>query len=208
MKLYFFPGSAALPAHMLLEEIGAAYDLVRVDRDAGDLDRDWFRRLNPFGRIPVLTHQDVTVFETGPVLTFIAEHHPDAGMIPAAGSAGRTRYDQWLSLLASDIQQAFMVRSYPHRWIGDEAGQETVAAAAEQKLAAQFDTLDTFLGPGPYILGDALSAADFYLFLLTGYGRRLSPKAWDRPAIGRHFALLLERPSVQAAMQQQGLTWK
>ena len=208
LKLYYFPGSAGLTAHMLLEEIGAAYELHRVDRDKGDLDEAWFRKLNPFGRIPVLIDGDQVIYETGTVLTHIAEKFPDKGFIPPAATPERDLYNQWLSLLGSDVQQIFMVRAYPHRWLDDAEGQAKLVAAADRKLASQFDTIDAILGDGPYVLGPDLCAADFLLFLLTGYGRRLTPKAWERPAIGRHHRLLRERAPVQRVMQAHGLDWK
>lgn len=207
LKLYYFPGSAALTAHMLLEEVNAAYTSILVNRVQGDLDQPWFRELNPFGRIPVIVDGGQTVFETGPVLTYIAEKHADGGMIPPTGTIARTRFNQWLSLLASDIQQSFMVRSYPHRWIAGDTEQAALVAAAERKLSDQFDIVESLLADGPYILGETVSAADFYLFLLTGYGRRLTPKAWDRPAIGLHYRTMLKRNSVQKAMEIHGLEW-
>jgi len=207
LKLYYFPGSAGLTAHMLLEEVGAAYTLHKVDRDKGDLDQPWFRKLNPFGRIPVLLDGSQTIYETGAVLTHIAEKFPDAGLVPPTATPERDLYNQWLSLLGSDVQQIFMVRAYPHRWLEDTDSQALLVSAADEKLTRQFDIIEEILGDGPYVLGPALSAADFLLFLLTGYGRRLSPKAWGRPAIGRHHRLLRQRVSVQHAMREHGLDW-
>ncbi len=208
LELFYFPGSAGLTAHILLEEVGAPYETHRVDRDQGDLDRDWFRDLNPFGRIPVLLDDGRAIFETGPVLTHIAEKFPDAGFIPPTATPARDLYNQWLSLLSTDVQQTFMLRTYPHRWVDDKESQAEVVVSADAKLTNQFDIIDGLLGDGPYILGSEFCAADLLLFLLTGYGRRLSPKAWDRPAIGRHYRLIRDRAPVRKVMQEHELDWK
>jgi len=60
ITLHYHPGNASLTPHMLLEEIGAPFELAFVDRDRGALRSPEFLALNPNGKIPVLVDGDAT----------------------------------------------------------------------------------------------------------------------------------------------------
>jgi hypothetical protein len=47
--------------------------------------------------------------------------------------------------------------------------------------------------------------ADFFLFMLTRWGRNLEPAAWDRPNLRAHFLRSLELPGPRTAVEEQGL---
>jgi glutathione S-transferase len=63
MKLYGSPGSAAMAPMAVLEHVGAPYDWVRVDLDAGEHQQPEFLALNPKGRVPVLIDGTTTLID-------------------------------------------------------------------------------------------------------------------------------------------------
>ncbi len=55
MQLHYYPGTASMTPHILLQEIGAPFELVLVDRLANAHKTPAYLKLNPNGLIPVLT---------------------------------------------------------------------------------------------------------------------------------------------------------
>jgi hypothetical protein len=41
--------------------------------------------------------------------------------------------------------------------------------------------------------------------MITRWGRRLEPAAWDKPNLRRHFLATLDLPGVRRMMDEQGL---
>jgi glutathione S-transferase len=58
LTLHYKPGSCSLAAHIVLEEIGEPYALRPVDLAAGEQRTEAFLKINPQGRVPVLTLDD------------------------------------------------------------------------------------------------------------------------------------------------------
>ena len=57
-KLYFAPGSAAMAPHAMLEDIGAPFELIRVDIKTGEQHSADYLKLNPHARVPTLVYDD------------------------------------------------------------------------------------------------------------------------------------------------------
>jgi glutathione S-transferase len=204
--LYYIPGSAAFAVHMMLEEVGAEYRLVRVERTDGRVSPPEFEGMSPHGRVPVLVDGDVVLYESAAIVMHLCDAHPSAGLAPQPGTTERALWYRWLVYLTNTAQPAFMAYFYPERFTTDEAGATAVGARA----AASLDITRTFIerelvAGGPYLLGDSFSSADLYLFMLTRWGRRHETKWWDQPVLRSHFSRVFERPAVQRAWEQEGL---
>ena len=79
-QLYYYPGNANLAPHILLEEIGADYELVLVDRNKNEQKSPAYLKLNPAGRIPVLVDGGLVLYEAAAICLHLADRH--------AGGAG------------------------------------------------------------------------------------------------------------------------
>jgi glutathione S-transferase len=79
-KLYWSPGSAAMAPHAMLEDIGAPYELIRVDTAKGEQRGADYLKLNPHARVPTLIYDAGRVmYEATAICLFMAERHPEAG---------------------------------------------------------------------------------------------------------------------------------
>ena len=67
IRLHFYPSTAAMVPHILLEELGVPYERARIDREHGALDSPAYRALNPNGLIPVLEDGDLVLYETAAI---------------------------------------------------------------------------------------------------------------------------------------------
>jgi glutathione S-transferase len=64
IQLFYYPGNASLTPHILLEEIGAPFELVLVDRAKAAHKSTEYLKLNPNGQIPVLLNDGLVLYET------------------------------------------------------------------------------------------------------------------------------------------------
>ncbi len=76
-KLYYYPGNANLAPHMVLQEIGAKYELVLLDRDKQQHKSPEYLKLNPHGRVPTLVDGDLVIYG----------YLPAPGRSPSRGAA-------------------------------------------------------------------------------------------------------------------------
>ncbi|WP_119679998.1 glutathione S-transferase family protein [Indioceanicola profundi] len=205
-KLFYNPGMASLAPHIALEEIGADYELVRVDTAAGEHRTAAYLALNPTGRIPTLLEGGQPVFETAAILLYLADRHPEAGLIPAVGTMERGLACQWLVHLANTVHPAFVCFYYPERHVADPANVADVKATAEQRLNLMFDLLDAELEKRNWLGGDAYGVADIFLFMMVRWGRNFQHRPPRLlPNLGAHAARMMSRPAVRRAFEREGL---
>ena len=204
--LYYYPGNASLLPHMMLREIGARFELRLVDRNADAQCSPAYLRLNPNGRIPVLVHGDLVLYETAAIALYLTEQHPEAGLAPQPGTAWRADFLRWMVHLTNTPQAEYRAYFYPHEHVADPAAAPLVKRAAEARLEAMFDRIAAQLGAGPWLLGECFSAADLFLFMLIRWGRGRTRPPRTVPALGALAERVAMRPAVQAALAAEKLT--
>lgn len=186
--------------HAALAEIGVPYELVRVVRDETGKSSDDYLALNPSGLVPTLEDGDLVLTESAAILLHLADRFPEAGLLPELGTTERSEVYRSLIFLTNTLQPVLLHMFYPDRY-GTEGVREIAVAAAH----AHFDRLDASLAGRSFIVGDRRSVADLFLFMLTRWGRRLDPPAWDRPNLRAHFLRALALPGVRRMVDEQEL---
>jgi glutathione S-transferase len=199
-KIYGRPGSGSDIPQMLLEEVGAPYELVRVGRERADVEA--YRRITQTDKVPAITTPDgATLFESAAICIHLADLYPKARLAPPAGTEQHARFLQWLVYLATNLYECARRIYYPQSY-----GGEAAADAVKQRAIRDFPELIGPLVPSlrPYVLGEEVCAVDFYLHVVGGWlpeGRGPVHSRW--PAVAKHSALLAERPSVRKVEAQQ-----
>lgn len=205
-SLYYSPGAASLCVHWMLLEIGHPFELRRVDLAAGQQRTAEYRKLNPAGVVPTLVLDGEPFVESGALLLMLADRHPEAGLLPPPGTMGRQRAYQWLLLMANGLQPPFRHWFYPHEAAG-EGHADAAKAEAGRRIEAFFDRIDRHLAAhGPYLLGEQVSAPDFFLAMLCRWSRNMPRPATDWPALGRYIGVMRARPTFRALCEAEGLT--
>jgi glutathione S-transferase len=198
LVLYWRPGTASMAPHAALAEAGAEYRLVEIDREEAQSDES-YRALNPLGVVPTLVdeEQGLVLTESAAIVLYLGDRFAEGQLVPAE----RAEYYRWLVFLTNTAQTAMLRFFYPERY-GDV---DTVAAAAARDAGEAFDVLDRALDGRTWLAAEHRTGADLFLFMLTRWGRRLEPPAWDRPNLRRHFLTTLELPGVRRMLEEQGL---
>lgn len=203
--LYYSPSTASSIVHWLLIELGVEHQLRLVDLAGGEHKQPDYLRLNPAGVVPALLIDDEPLFEAAALMLQLADLHPDAGLCPPIGSPERARYYQWTLHLANNLQPAFRMWFYPSEGAG-EACAEATKAHARTRIEAVWDRLDAELAKrGPYLLGDRVSALDFYATILMRWSRNMPKPATEWYFLGVLAARMKARPSFKTLYEREGL---
>ena len=153
VTLYHSPNTRSTGVLILLEELGADYDLQVLDMKAGEQRRAAYLAVNPMGKVPTLRHGDALITEQVAVFLYLADLYAEAGLAPPIGDPLRGPYLRWMVYYGSCFEPALVDRAMKR----DPAPSSTSPYGDYETMLA---TLTTQLAPGPWMLGVRFSAAD------------------------------------------------
>ena len=193
MKLYLSPGACSFAAHVVLNELGLPFTPVKVDLRSHQLeDGTDFYSINPKGYVPVLELDDGTrLTEVALIVQYLADRKPGA-LAPAFGSLERYKLMETLNFIATEIHKGFGPLWYPDT-------PEAMKTSTVAKLGKRFDVVSGTLSDRPFIMGDAFTVADAYLYTILSWAGYLKVDLAPWPALQRYLERIGARPSVQAA---------
>jgi len=197
-SLYYADRSAAMGVRVILEEIGAPYELIWTDILPGSTREPEFLSLNPNGWIPVLVWQEGAIYECGAITVFLCDRHSEAGLAPVPGDPERGLYLQWLFFFSSSLQNAYQMTYYTDRFCSSKEDQLSVKRRSNSRLRELWQVVDDAIGESDWLLGKRFSAADIYLFMLTTWLNEFleHPSLESFPNVERVATEIMNRPSV------------
>jgi glutathione S-transferase len=184
LKLFHAAGSCSLASLIALEEAGADYEIVRMSTAAGDQRKPEYLAVNPKGRVPALVTDRGVLTENVAILAYIAQTHPQAKLAPT-DPFEFARAQAFNSYLASTVHVAHAHKHRGYRWADTEAAFEDMRRKVPETEAACFQLIEDEMLQGPWVLGEAYSICDGYLFTLAdwlegdGVDIRRFPKVHD-----------------------------
>jgi len=202
MKLYYKPGACSMASHIVLNELGIPFELDKTDTDAGKTQAgDDFRKISPNGYVPALVTNDGDIITENPaVLQYLADQAPDARLAPPNGTLERTRLQEALNFVSSELHKSF---SPFFSGIALDADAKQHAEAGVRRRVAY---IERSLKDGqPYLLGDTFTVADAYAFVVLNWANfvGVSLDAW--PNTKAYVARIAARPAAVKAMIAEGL---
>jgi glutathione S-transferase len=211
MQLHYYPSTASMIPHIVLEELGVPYERVLVDRAQNKHKDPAYLKLNPNGLIPVLTDGDLVLYETAAIVLHLCDTHPHAKLAPEVGTPARAQFYKWLLWCSNTVQTTLQAYFYSERWVrpGNAEGAAEVKQQAQAKIDGLLDQLESLLRShgGPWILGREYSALDAYVFTLCRWTRNFQGrKARDLPVLGAWLQRVAERPAVQRVFVAEGIS--
>jgi glutathione S-transferase len=139
-------------------EKGVAYRIESVDPRSVE-----HRRLHPFGKMPVLQHGEIFVYETAAIAHYLDRAFAGPPLQPDDAPA-QAEMLRWVSIVNSYIFP-IMNRVAKERLLGRGATgpDEAFLDAAREPLALQMRVNDGALTRNPFLVGPALTLADSFL---------------------------------------------
>ena len=204
MKLYYTPGASSIGIHVLLDEIGAPYEAVRVDIRAGETQKPPFIDINPKGKVPTLVRDDGEVVTEYPAIArWLAETFPAAGLLPEDGDSRLRAAEAADYCVATLHMQGFSRIARPGNFAPSESDHEAVKARGRELMEKGFALMDRQLAGKEWVAG-RYSYADSALFYVEFWGAKRV--GMPLPAhCASHLDRMLARPAVQRTMKAEGL---
>ena len=196
-KIIGRPGAGSLIAEFLLEELAVPYEIQFVN--LGDKQIFKFESHHPQGRIPLLICPDgTTIFETLAIVNHITNRFNR--MIPKNGTYQHDRFWQFLALFATSLYSGYH-RQHHSRYYVTKDSYEDLCKRAQQEQATIYDYIETEISP--FICGEMLTAADFYLYMLMRWDLKKNELYATRPNLKKLSDKLRSRESVRLVLQNQ-----
>ena len=198
-QLFYAPGSAAMGTRVMLEEIGAPYELIESTIDMVKPRPPEQLAINPNGWIPVLKWEDSAMYECAAITVFLCDRHPEAGLAPALDDPTRGLYLQTLVYFSNSVQNAFQLNYYPDRFADTPEDEPSAQKRGIRRLRETWGIVNDQIGDNRWMLGERFSALDIYLFMLTTWLRpsRGHPAVSEFPNVERIARSVLPRESIQ-----------
>lgn len=133
-------------AAIALAEKGVAFD--RTDIDLANKP-DWFLRLSPLGKTPVLVVDGTPIFESAVILEYLEE--AQANPLHPGDPLERARQRSWIEFGSAILADIAGLYSAP------DAATFTAKASA---LRTKFTRVEAEFGPGPWFGGQAFGLVD------------------------------------------------
>ena len=194
--------------HWALHELGLDYETRPIGSRTGETRSAEFSALNPRQKIPVLQLGDLTLAESGAIVTTLGERFAPGQLVPAPDTRERALYYQWCFwvLMELDAHALYVMRRH-----GDLSNLYGEAPAAIEAAREYFDWQLQTAAPevaarGPYLLGESFSGADILLTtcldwalvyqmsigeVMEGYRSRIVAREAYRAAFQHNFAEMI-----------------
>ena len=186
------PNSRAGGVRILLEELGADYEMRVLSLKAGQQRAPDYLAVNSMGKVPAIVHGEALITEQPAVYLYLADLYPEAGLAPGLQDPLRGPYLRWMVFYGSCVEPATVDRAFKREPVSP-------STCPYGDFDTMFDTVIAQLGKGPYMLGERFTAVD----LLWGTSLKwllafkLMPELPVRTA---YVARVMSRPAVQRAV--------
>ncbi|MBN8954771.1 MULTISPECIES: glutathione S-transferase C-terminal domain-containing protein [unclassified Rhizobium] len=203
IRFYFHPTPNPAKVALFLAETGLAYELIPVDTRKGDQHTEWFRAINPNGKVPAIVDTDgpggkeARVFDSTAILLYLAEK---TGKF--LGSAeDRPELLSWLLFLGSGLGP-FSGQAVHFQYAAPE-GLDYAVNRYRREAERHYQVLNDHLDGRAFIVGDTYTIADMsawgWLDRASRVLKGLDNPLASYPNLKRLFESVDSRPAVARA---------
>lgn len=183
---------------MVCEEKGIDYTLTEKPLNAPEL-----RAIHPFGKMPVLRHGDVELFESKAIATWLDRAFPAPFVFPSEPRLAAL-VEQWVSLVNTQIDRT-LIRTYLFAYIapGTADGKPNRAAidAVMPAVREQLGVLDKAVAATGHLAGEQFTFADINLLPIL-HRLQQAPEGAAALADTAHLAAYYRRHAARPSFQR------
>ena len=199
IKLYDFKSSPNCQrVKVVLAEKNLPYDIAPIDLRAQEQKTPVYLKLNPYGKVPVLTDDATVLYESLIINEYLEEKYPNPPLLPkdpAKKAKARILIDYGMAHFDSPYQKLRMELTKEPK----EQNQQAIAGA-KSELKKLLQRFEDEIGDQQYLVGDfSLVDADLLprFTRLEGFGVLPDPSL---PRLGKYLERMKARPSVKAIL--------
>ncbi len=204
MKLYHFPSPNPQKIHFALLELGLECEIVPVDLTKGEHHNPEFLALNPYGRVPVITDGDLTLWESHAILAYLGDK---IGKMWPTSAAGRADALRWLFFLSGHITPpaADLVRNrIVVKFFGEKPDEDAIARG-EKALPDVIRIVDGQLAKSKWLLGDDFTLVDCAYGPILNVAEKAGFSFSDFPKVCAYLDAVRSRPAWKETPKLPGL---
>ena len=155
-------GSAIVEAALVLANI--PYEREEVDY-ASQEGHDKLATVNPLAQVPTVVLPDGTVMtESAAIILYIDGLVPELGLVPGVRDPLRRELLRWLMFLVAAVWPTFTYGDEPNKWVHDHA--EDLRGSTDEHRKSLWRLVEGAVR-APWFLGEAASALDVYIAVMT-----------------------------------------
>ncbi|MCM2680066.1 glutathione S-transferase family protein [Echinimonas agarilytica] len=178
ITLYGSPRSRSLRVSWCLEELGLEWVYKRVDLSKGEHRSEGYLAMNPNGKVPMLTDDDLVLSESFAICMYLAETYGNGKLLPTS-VADKGRHHQWLSLITCELEQPLWTMGKHKFALPEPQRVEPMLEVAEWEFEKICNELEPRM-PDTDSLFDEFTVADILLTQTLNwavkFGQPLPPK--------------------------------
>jgi glutathione S-transferase len=201
--LYYAPHTFSLASHIALEDAGATFELCRIDFDKAEQKSEGYVAINPKARVPAMMTARGILTETPAMLAFIAQSFPEAKLAPLDNPFAFAQLQAFNSYLCSTVHIAHPHRMRGYRWADNPASLADMQKKVPQSVGDCFELIEKHMLKGPWVMGDAYSIADPYLFTLAQWLEADGVDPARVPRETEHRSRMQEMANVKKAIAEE-----
>ena len=170
IKFFEFKPTRSARVRWTLLELGLPFESIEGREVIGS---PRLKAVSPLGKVPAIVDGGRPLFESAAICTWLADSHPDNGLIAPSGSWERALHDQWVSFCLAELE-AHLWSTARNSFLYPEA--QRVEAVFEQNAAEgrkSLEALDTHLAATPFMVGRRFTVADIILGFVTHWSRTI-----------------------------------
>ena len=196
ITIYHATGTRGYRAIWACEELGVPYKLVAADMSADYRASPEWRKMNPVGKVPVMTDGDLTMFESCAMVQHILDKYGEGRLQPERGSDLYALYLQWAWFAEATFARPLGELVNHGRVFGDHPISSVVDdMEARSRLCAQ--AVDQALRARRYLLGEEFSGADIIMIYSIKFYREMIEDD-SLTELNHYWDLISKRPAFEA----------
>ncbi len=201
LKLYFAPETISLASLIVLEEVGAEYEPIRVNFGKEEQRQDKYKAINQKARVPSLVTTDGVITETPAILVYLAQVYPQANLISADDPYEFAQLQSITSYLCSTLHVAHAHRMRAYRWTDDKAAQAAMREYVPKSMAEIWRYVETYLlKDDSWVMGSSYTVVDPYLFTVARWMEDDGVNPENYPRVLAHRMKMASRDAVVKAL--------
>ncbi|HEU4549056.1 MAG TPA: glutathione S-transferase family protein [Rhizomicrobium sp.] len=200
--LYGDLGSGAFSAEAALAEAGAPYAFELVSLEKNEQKQPAFLAINPSGKMPALRlAEGVVVTESAAILLTIADHFPQARLMPPLGSPARAQAYRWLAFMAGEVYPIVEIVDYPERFAPPGCDVEGIRRIARDRIRERLLIVEAMMA-GETFLAHGFSILDIYAAMFSRWSLEPDWKLAHLPRLTALADRVSRRPAIRAVWQR------
>ncbi len=202
IELYYWPTPNGWKITIMLEELGASYEVKYVNIGKGDQFAPDFLAIAPNNRMPAIVDPDgpggkpISVFESAAILMYLGRTF--GRFYPVEDERRRVEVEEWLAWQVANVGPVFGHNNHFRNYAPEKAPY--AIRRFENEAHRLYRVLDTRLAGRDFVAGD-YSIADMALIGWVKGHERQGIDIGEFSNVKRWIETLLARPAVERALK-------